>query len=709
MEKRITGILLALTMLFTWIPLTVSASEPAEPIDVYVTVADKGTVVMAKDRITVSDLDASGGFTVDEVLYAAHEAKYNGGAAAGYASEMTAYGLSIKVLWGDANGSYGYWLNDASCMSLGDAVSEGDSLVAFVIRNTEVWDSYSAFAQDSYTAMAEAAINLTLETAGYDENWNTVFAPHAGAELKVYGRDFNELDPADYKAVDNGDGTYAVTVFGVGDYFLAAYDNATPIVPAICCLSVTQNLDSVYADAVKAKIDAIGTVTSESGADIEAARAAYDALSEDQKKLVSNYDILLAAEAALIGIDRDIEAADAVEALIGALGRVDIHSAEKVRAAREAYVALTDAQKAYVENYGTLASAEEVLAGLYEEAAKTDHAAIFNAASGYLLGLGTPYVGSSGGEWTVIGLTRAGYDCPDGYYGNVLDFVKENINENEQLHRAKSTENSRVILALTSAGCDATDVGGHDLLFGLTDMSYVKKQGVNGPIWALLAFDSHNYDIPINPNAAEQVTREGLIDYILGKQLDDGGWALSGSVADPVITGMALQSLAPYYNADSDVNAAVDKALACLSAVQLDNGGYSSADGSAGESCAQVIVALTALGIDPEKDERFIKNGVSAVDAMCMFAVDGGGFSHLPDGELNIMATEQSLYALTAYFRFLDGKTSLYDMSDVNIGSADGDIPPRPGDSSSIAFCIAVMVLSAFGLAFGYKKRSIAA
>ena len=296
-----------------------------------------------------------------------------------------------------------------------------------------------------------------------------------------------------------------------------------------------------------------------------------------------------------------------------------------------------------------------------------DHKAIYDATGAYINALGTPSVGSVGGEWMVIDLTRSGYDCPDGYYENVVEYVNTNINDKEQLHRAKSTNNSRVILALTSAGYDVTDVDGHNLLMGLTDMTYVKKQGINGPIWALIAFDCYDYEIPVNADATEQVTREKLIAFILEKQLADGGWALSGTVADPDMTGMALQSLAPYYNTNPDVKVAVDKAIICLSEKQYDNGGYGSIDGICSESCAQVIVALAALGINPETDERFVKNGVSVVDAMCLFAVEGGGFAHIPDGGINGMATEQSCYALAAYFRFLDGKTPLYDMTDVDI------------------------------------------
>lgn len=365
----------------------------------------------------------------------------------------------------------------------------------------------------------------------------------------------------------------------------------------------------------------------------------------------------------------DTETIEYAEKLIDDIGDVTIYSGSKIKAAREALEAMGKAEQACVKNVGTLTAAENTIATLYVEAAKADHKAIYESTGKYIVERGTPSVG---GEWGIIGLERSGRDIPnaEGYYAEALKFVQKNITVEEKLDSSKSTENSRMILALTALGYDVTNVGGHNLLMGLTDMSYVKKQGINGPIWALIAFDCHNYDIPTNTKASEQVTRDKLIDTILAAQHDDGGWSLSANKAaasDPDITGMAIQSLAPYYNAKA--KAAVDEALTCLSQMQYDNGGFGSVDGACSESCAQVIVALTALGINPETDNRFVKNGVSVVDAMCLFAVKDGGFAHVPNGGRNGMATEQSYYALTAYYRMLEKKTTLYDMTDVTIMS----------------------------------------
>lgn len=292
----------------------------------------------------------------------------------------------------------------------------------------------------------------------------------------------------------------------------------------------------------------------------------------------------------------------------------------------------------------------------------------YEETGAYLQAQTAPTVGSIGGEWAVIGLSRARLlsdETAQSYEQTVEDYVKQA--GSVRLHHAKSTENSRTILGLTAAGYDAANVAGVDLTAGLTDMAYLRAQGTNGPIWALIALDCHGYDIPQCADGEEQVTREGLVAEILSYQCSDGGWALMGDESDVDMTAMALTALAPYKD-DVEVKAAVDAALAYLSDAQQDDGGFMGWGTANSESCAQVIVALTALGIDPAADSRFVKNGASPLDGLCAFACEGGGFCHSneqaePDG----MATEQGFYALAAYDRFRQGMTSLFDMTDIKV------------------------------------------
>lgn len=288
-----------------------------------------------------------------------------------------------------------------------------------------------------------------------------------------------------------------------------------------------------------------------------------------------------------------------------------------------------------------------------------------------------PGVSSIGGEWAVIGLARNGSlpaDWASTYYTNLVRTLRDT---GGVLHRVKYTEYSRVVIALSSLGFDPTDVAGYDVLSPLGDFDQVCWQGVNGPIWALIALDSRGYDAPTAPEGKRQTTRDALVDAILESEIAGGGWALSGSVPDVDMTAMALTSLAPYCGARADAAAAIERGLSVLSSLQGEGGGFGDAGSASSESCAQVVVALASLGIDPASDERFVKESGSVLDALCSFAVPGGGFKHVADGEVNGMATEQGFYALVAYERLLSGKTSLFDMSDI-ASAVPPDIPPDP-------------------------------
>ena len=298
-----------------------------------------------------------------------------------------------------------------------------------------------------------------------------------------------------------------------------------------------------------------------------------------------------------------------------------------------------------------------------------------------------PEVSSIGGEWAVLGLARSGYSVPadyyDEYYTRVEKYVK---NCSGVLHERKYTEYSRVVLALTAIGRDPSNVAGYNLLMPLGDFDKTIWQGLNGPIWALIALDSGNYDIPKNTSAKTQATRQLYIDEIIKNQMKDGGWSLTGTGdSDPDMTAMALQALAKYQDQKA-VKTATDKALTYLSKAQDSKGGYASWGTTNVESVAQVVVALCELGIDLG-DSRFVKSGHTLTENLLSFRQSNGGFTHVLDGSdgNNQMSAEQGFYALVAIDRAENGKNSLYRMGDVtkntskpianvNKGSADASV-----------------------------------
>ena len=369
------------------------------------------------------------------------------------------------------------------------------------------------------------------------------------------------------------------------------------------------------------------------------------------------------------------EAADEVAAMIEALPDVDkltLDDAAAVGQAQSAYNALSNEAKALIsKNLKTKLDAAVAKIAQLQKTNQKEFDKIYQETGSSQAALASKAgltAGTSGGEWVALGLARSGSisdTLAEQYAQAAYQYVKKK--GSSTMSDSKSTENSRMILALTSIGKDPTDVAGYDLLEPLADLDYVKSQGINGPIFALIALDSHNYDIPKAMAGKTQTTREALIDAILAAQLSDGGWNVNGNGADADMTAMAIQALASYYSSNAKVKSAIDDALNRLSQMQEVNGGYTSWGTANAESVAQVIVALTSLGIDPASDGRFIKNGYSTLDALATFYNDKGGFKHSQSDTTssNGLATEQAYYALASWYRLKAGKTSLYDMSDV--------------------------------------------
>lgn len=293
-----------------------------------------------------------------------------------------------------------------------------------------------------------------------------------------------------------------------------------------------------------------------------------------------------------------------------------------------------------------------------------------------------PVVASDRGEWAVLGLARAGVALSDeyiqAYYGKVVAYVKANIGSDGVLvdpesHNPTVTDNERIILALTAIGKDPANVGGKNLLAALQDRNIMQVTNtsdtdINGLVFGLLALNSGNY------------TQDSywLVQAILTQQNEDGSWSSSADtkpVGDVDMTAMALQALAPYYNegGDTTVNAAVDKALQWLSA-KYKGTGYTSA-----ESCAQVVVALSALQLNANSDSSFVKTVDGAPtsvlgDLLRYYLGEGQGFKHAASGKTaDQKATEQALYAMAAYERYCRRTNALYDMTDAVCAHSFGD------------------------------------
>lgn len=224
---------------------SINPGKAAEPIDVYVTISNAGKVTVMQKSVEVIDRNKDGHMDVDEVLYAAHEKFYVGGAAEGYATASTVYGQSITKLWGDTSGAFGYWKNNASCWSLGDVVEDGDYVNAFVYQDKSFYsDAYSYFESNTYKTVEGQAVSVLLKKAdGYDEFWNTLFANYESAAFRVY-KDGKVVDADQYNIKNKGEGIYEITFAEKGTYYLVAVSDAEILVPAVCeIVCVAKNVD----------------------------------------------------------------------------------------------------------------------------------------------------------------------------------------------------------------------------------------------------------------------------------------------------------------------------------------------------------------------------------------------------------------------------------------------------------------------------------
>ena len=292
--------------------------------------------------------------------------------------------------------------------------------------------------------------------------------------------------------------------------------------------------------------------------------------------------------------------------------------------------------------------------------------AVKNTSEYIIKTVDNPSIGSIGGDWAVFALKSAGCDNEvyfEKYYKNAENYIK---GKKGVLSTRKYTEYSRTIIAITAIGENPADIGGCNLLTPLGDYEKTVWQGINGSVWALIALDCGGYETPVNKDAKTQATRDMYIKYILDSQCRDGGWSLSGNkiTSDIDITAMALQALAPYTDR-LNVRIAVNKGVSVLAKRQAASGGYFAWGSENCESVAQVITALTILGIDIN-DTRFVKNGKGLYDALMSFYVKDGGFKHsAADTVPNPMATEQGLYALAAIKNRQAGGKGIYRIKNV--------------------------------------------
>ena len=583
--------------------------------------------------------------------------------------------------------------------------------------------AYSSATTDYLLVIPSEQIGTRINYSAANKNFQT------RAYLNTYGSDNAYYANGDIMAVSSGDVIYV----GVGDKSWPTMNKASNYTTTRYTITVVQEGNAADVQKLISDLPSPGKITLADASDVRTAKAQFDLLTDEQKKKISEalkkklndcYTAITDMEAAKIVSDAiaalpatptvdDIGAIRSAEeaynkltddqkayltqsevnklnaavstvstlevgyvyGLIAALPGKDTVTAKDraaIEAARTAYNNLSEAQKKQVSNYSKLTDAEEALENLGKTAIYEEY--LNNVLEYVKAETYNPSLGSTYGEWAVLAEARGNVSASVWYDKYLSNIAKSVASMNGKLDptstQTKHTEYSRVILALTALGEDATKfTGSNSTVYNLVEPLFekngstyrVSEQGNNGTAFALIALDSGNY----YDNATGTTARNAWINSLLDAQISDGSWGIDadfpGSNVD--MTAMVVQALAPYCSTNATVKAAVDKAVEWLSAEYQKTGDYGSS-----ESAAQVIVALSALGIDAKTDSRFQHNGISVLSNFLSYAdPNSKGFLHdkQPNSTVNQMASEQAAYTLVAYDRYVNGSKRLYDMSDV--------------------------------------------
>ncbi|MCL1805156.1 MAG: S-layer homology domain-containing protein [Clostridiales bacterium] len=280
---------------------------------------------------------------------------------------------------------------------------------------------------------------------------------------------------------------------------------------------------------------------------------------------------------------------------------------------------------------------------------------------------------SRSNEWEILALARSGYKVPEMYYEGYYATIQKELKENG-LANLRSTDISRIILALAAIGVDVADVEGHNLFDPLIEPGFLANPGLNEAIYALLAYKAGGY-------FGSPADLKKLIQSIVDAELSGGGFLLWGADPEPDTTAMVIQVFALYEDIVDEIdNEIISRSIDMLSTMQVSGGGYKSPDSEwdgwvfpgsvCAENNAQVILAATALGKDPTGEEFTFNDEPSSnpVSSLLEFYQPGGGFVYVDSFSgarvVNAMSTQQASHALIAYSRYKNSDNQLYDMDD---------------------------------------------
>ena len=296
-------------------------------------IAHSGRTQLYRVPVEVYDTNEDGKFTISEAFQAFHTEYYSGGINGYKEDQSTGW---ITRFWGEETANLSYTLNHGWVYGAQTQIKDEDSLSMYFYEDTDNYsDLYTWFQPDEVRAAPQAKKIFTVNGMNV-MNSSAKFVSKAapvGAEVTVYDENDKEIPElgtvtdimGQFAVTFPEAGTYTVEVSGECDYTCVAYDGSAglhfegaTVIPSRCTVTVSGTSGSTVvnandekaAAAVDKLIEAIGTVTVDSKAKIDAARDAYNKLTDTQKELVKHYNTLVKAETELTRLTAGVAFAD---------------------------------------------------------------------------------------------------------------------------------------------------------------------------------------------------------------------------------------------------------------------------------------------------------------------------------------------------------------------------------------------------------------
>ncbi|MBR7552863.1 DUF4430 domain-containing protein [Allobacillus sp. GCM10007491] len=514
-------------------------------------------------------------------------------------------------------------------------IEDGDSIVVFYVENYTD-NTFAWFKTNEIVVEAGKPFNMELTGVNYNN-----ISPVDGATILVNEKAYKENDE---QVVTDENGNLTMTLDKPGEYTLSAerlkndYRNITRPYAKV---TVTKPKDETPPEiSVEGMTDGLEVNEPSLKFSVEA--------SDDQSKAIT-LSATLNEEPIEIKNDQQNE----IYLNEGRNLIVITAKDEAGNKATERYEIFYQAQENDDESDSDSSENEGV------SIEKIKHA--IDSASQYILTKGVK------SDWEAIAIARTSHEIPEEYnrifHQNLQDQVIDRLENN----RIKITDIERLTIAAVALDLNPQNINGFNLIekiynspIHVSGTDTMTLQGNNGLAFALIALDTLGFEIPSDA----KWNRQAIIDKLLASQNSDGSWPLNEYFAssDIDITGMVITGLSQYTD-NPEVSNALERAIEWLTEQQLDNGGFFAGDfvgGVTSETTSQVIIGLSSYGIDASGNQ-FTKNKNSLVDHLLTYQNDDGGFKHTQeDSRSDVMATEQALQALIAYYYYLTGEGSLY-------------------------------------------------